>query len=134
MSPGGERMPVTYEMDVARRRILMTARGVIAMADFMENRLRLRADPRRTLDMDVLVDLSQASTFHVTTPEVWALAWERDPSPVAQGTRVAVVAPAPEAFGLSRLYEQARGGRASEVIQVFRTLAEAEAWLGSPRL
>ncbi len=127
-------MPVVYEIDGTRKRVTITARGVVAMADFMENRLQLRVDPRRTLDMDVLVDLASASTFHVTTPEIWAAAWESEPAAAtAPGTRVAIVAPAPEAFGLSRIYEQARGGNGPEVVRVFRTGEEAEAWLCGPR-
>jgi len=114
---------------VARRRIA-TFRGEIDDADLMGAYAELLRDPDYDHGADDLVDLRQVERFGVTETgfkNIMALF-----APVDQlgiPTRLAIVAPGDDIYGVSLMYQTLRGDDVPEQIEVFRDIGAAEDWL-----
>jgi len=114
---------------VARRRIA-TFRGEIDDADLMGAYAELLRDPDYDHGADDLVDLRQVERFGVTETgfkNIMALF-----APVDQlgiPTRLAIVAPGDDVYGVSLMYQTLRGDDVPEQIEVFRDIGAAEDWL-----
>lgn len=114
---------------VARRRIA-TFTGEIEDADLVREYAKLLRDPDYDHGADDLVDLRQVERFGVTETgfkHIMTLF-----APVDQlgiPTRLAIVAPGDEIYGISLMYQTLRGEDVPEQIEVFRDMAAAEDWL-----
>lgn len=114
---------------VARRRIA-TFRGEIDDADLVRAYAKLLRDPDYDHGADDLVDLRQVEHFGVTETgfkNIMTLF-----APVDQlgiPTRLAIVAPGDEIYGISLMYQTLRGEDVPEQIEVFRDIGAAEDWL-----
>lgn len=114
---------------VARRRIA-TFRGTLDDADLMGAYARLLQDPDYDHGADDLVDMREVEQLGVTQQgleNIMALF-----APVDQlgiPTRLAIVAPGDEVYGVSVMYQTLRGDDVPEQIAVFREMSEAEEWL-----
>jgi hypothetical protein len=114
---------------VARRRIA-TFRGGVEDADLMGAYAELLRDPDYDHGADDLVDLRGVDRFGVTESgfkNIIALF-----APVDQlgiPTRLAIVAPGDDVYGISLMYQTLRGPDVPEQIEVFRDMGAAEDWL-----
>lgn len=114
---------------VARRRIA-TFSGEVEDADLMGAYAELLRDPDYDHGADDLVDLREVDRFGVTESglrNIMALF-----APVDQlgiPTRLAIVAPADDVYGISLMYQTMRGDDVPEQIEVFRDIGAAEDWL-----
>jgi hypothetical protein len=114
---------------VARRRIA-TFSGSIEDGDLMGAYAELLRDPEYDHGADDLVDLRAVERFGVTESglkNIMALF-----APVDQlgiPTRLAIVAPNDDVYGVSLMYRTLRGDDVPEQIEVFREMDAAEDWL-----
>jgi hypothetical protein len=120
-------MPCDAVLDLERRCVRGRAWGVVTYEDVMGARRKFIADPNFTPDFSQLYDGRDVTKVALTASEVGVLA--RDDVFGARSRR-AFVAPTREAYGMMRLFEIYRGINAGkEQIKLFRSMAEAEAWL-----
>jgi hypothetical protein len=121
-------MPCDCEIDLARGLVKVRAWGVLTPADVMATRSKFTTHPAFRSDWSQLYDLREVTNIAATGSAIQEVA---DASVFGPGSRRAFVAPRDESFGLSRMfatYREIAGGR--EQIEVFRSIEEAEKWLG----
>src|SRR6266496_6714725 len=112
-------MPVSYEIDRARRLAITTATGEVTVAEFQNNRAAILSDPELEMGMNQLVDLRQVGRLRVTGAEVREFARSTEGLPfLSPDSRTAIVTASAEGFGLARMYELSRS-QTPETVQVF---------------
>jgi len=120
-------MPITYEIDPARRLIRTTCFGNVRLPDVMAHFDALQKDPDRPDRLDVLLDLRDMTT----PPEAPQLQAVADRVSLVEGLvfgACAIVTNKESMFGMARMFEVlARAHFAA--IRTFRNVAEAEEWL-----
>jgi predicted NBD/HSP70 family sugar kinase len=120
-------MPITYEIEARRGRVVTTCAGNVTLRDVMAHFAALQRDPRRPGRLDVLLDWTELAAAP-GAPQVQAAA---DRVALVEDLvfgACAIVAPTDVLFGVARMFEAlARGQFAA--IQTFRKRADAEAWL-----
>ena len=128
-------MPITTSIDHARRLVVATATGDLGPEDFFAYQREAWTQPG-VGGYDEIVDMTGASRIREATPErireLAKLAASMDVPDAA--SRLAIVAPADLAYGLGRMYEAFRQfakSPATKSVAVFRTRAEADAWLAA---
>jgi len=119
-------MPSEYEIDVANRLVRARAWGVLTHADLMATLMGIRNDPAFRPDFCQLYDLREALPSAMSAENVRDLA---SYSNFGFGSRRALIAANDAVFGLSRIYASYRQVIGKEQIAVFRSLADAQAWL-----
>jgi hypothetical protein len=121
-------MSFEYSVDVEERLVLVRMSGALTREEMFACTASLRNDPRVTSEFSELVDLRALTSVEaVRVEDVRTLA----SGPLSSATRRAIVAPDNAAFGLSRMFESLRGLKgAPDHTVVFRTMGEAEVWLG----
>ncbi len=120
-------MPITYKMDEARGILRMRASGHLVEREFADFFTAIGSDTSINATRAVF-DMSDVEDLVMSASGIRELARRRVELPyVSPASKVAVVAPTDVHYGLARMYGQI----AAEIgeIQVFRTAAEAEAWL-----
>jgi hypothetical protein len=111
-----------------RRWVRGRAWGVVTLDDVLAARKQFMSDPRFRPDFRQLYDGREVTRMVLTASEVGQLAMNPLFGP---GTRRAFVTPTHETYGVMRLYQIYRSVNAGkEQIRLFRTMEEAEAWLG----
>ena len=121
-------MPWSYEIDPEHRLVRSRAWGVLTHEEITALRLRYTGDPAFQSDFSQLFDLRDVTSVTATLDELQEAAGFSHFGP---GTRRAFVATNPVPYAFSRMYEAYRefnGGQ--EQIEVFRTIEDAEKWLG----
>jgi hypothetical protein len=78
-----------------------------------------------------LTDLSQVSMTELSYPDVLAFVGRRKAEQLKNAVKSALVAPMPVQLGFAHMFQTLNDHPQIEV-QLFETLAEAEAWLMSP--
>jgi hypothetical protein len=125
-------MPATLTAIDGGRGFRLVGTGVLTGPDIINIKTGLEADP----DFDPgfthwLVDLTAVTELQMSSPEVRAIVEvDRRLARLMPDAVVAVVAPADAAFGLARMWEILAEGIGWPT-GVFRTVAEAEAWIRS---
>ena len=121
-------MAYEYSVDADRKLVLVRMSGVLTRDEMFACTATLRDDSRLTSDFSELVDLRELTSVEAVRLEDVRTMASGSLSPAA---RRAIVAPDNAAFGLSRMFESLRGVKgASDETGVFRTMREAEVWLG----
>jgi len=121
-------MPWSYEIDPDHRLVRSRAWGVLTHDEITALRLRYTGDPAFQADFSQLFDLREVTTVSATLDELQEVA---SFSIFGPGARRAFVATNPVPYAFSRMYEAYRefnGGQ--EQIEVFRSIEDAEKWLG----
>ncbi len=129
-------MPIEHEVDHKRRLVIAKGRGVLTKSDVLEYQRGVWSRPE-VAGYDELIDMSDVEEIDLPSLESvrelaqLSAAMDADSPP----SRFAIVAPKDFAFALGRLYEAHRSldARSKKTVNVFRTVGEALAWLGSPR-
>jgi hypothetical protein len=131
-------MPIDYQIDHARRRVVARGSGTVTETEIFAYQREVWARPE-VAGFDQLVDMSAADHIDAPVPsadgmrDLAALAASMDHP--GQPSRFAIVAPGDLAFGLGRMYSTYRelDPRSTKAVRVFRTMDEALAWLdGAP--
>ena len=123
-------MPISYLIDPARQIVRTTATGTLTDDDIMDMKRRLAADAAFRPGMRELSDVCAVTELRVTPLGVRRmLAVDAEHAAREAGHRLAIVASQDEVFGMARMYEMLSTDNSSPV-GVFRTYAEAVAWLG----
>ena len=121
-------MPVTYAIDTKERVIRTRCVGMATLAEVVAHFRELERDPDCADRLDVLLDLSEMTSLPRAL-DIKAVPFEV--ARVREKVRFdacAIVAPTDPLFGMLRMFE-VLAERYFRVIHVFRTRAEAEAWL-----
>jgi hypothetical protein len=113
-------MPFTYTIDRESRIVYSLFSGIFTDTDVWQLIDRLRKDPEYDPDFDELIDCSAVTENRVTAGTLGAVESSSKP-------RRAVVAPSNANYGVSRMFQTLQS---KQKIEVFRTLAQAEEWLG----
>ena len=120
-------MPHEYGIDTARRLVSTRMWGALDRAEVLKTALELSEDPKLLPGFSELIDLREASATAISAEDVRAIA-SAQLDPVA---RRAFVVPDELMFGLARMFATLRElKQVPEDINVFRTIEEAETWLG----
>ncbi len=121
-------MPWNYEIDADLRLVRSRAWGVLTHQEMTALRLRYTGDPAFQSDFSQLFDLRDVTSVTATLDELQEVATHAAFGP---GTRRAFVATHPVPYAFSRMYEAYRDfNDGQEEIQVFRSMEDAEKWLG----
>jgi hypothetical protein len=126
-------MPIEHRIDHRRRLVVARVTGTLTDAEIFgyQRDVWSRADVK---GYDELVDMSAAERVALpSTDRVQALAaLSAGMDPKAPPSRFAIVAPRDFEFGLGRMYGAHRelDPRSTKQVGVFRSRAEALAWLG----
>jgi len=121
-------VPVTYQIDAARKLIHTVCSRPLTFTEVIEHFRALQKDPACAGYLDVLLDVSDADTlpesrqFGPIGAELIAFRGK------AQFGRCAIIATRDAMFGMMRVFEVSAGPY-FRAIKVFRVAAEAEAWL-----
>ncbi len=121
-------MPATYRFDLPNRLVYSYAWGVFSGEELVAHARHLPTDHRFDPGFRQLQQLSEVTSFAVTTEHLRLTAglnvW-------GAGARRAVVVPGRVQFDLARQYEMLRVTAADEY-RVFQDLSAAAKWLGLP--
>ena len=125
-----DRAKISFSYNSVARRRIATFSGALDDAALIGAYANLLRDPDYDHGADDLVDLCAVDHMGVTEAgleNVISLF-----APVDQlgiPTRLAIVAPGDEVYGVSVMYQMLRGEGVPEEVAVFRTMHEAEEWL-----
>jgi hypothetical protein len=123
-------MPITYRIDERRDLVETTIYGRIDEAEVRAHAATAARDPRVHGCARAIVDISEWVESSVESGVVSELAMTSDAVVEPPGRKVALIAPSDSSYGLARVFQGFRTGTGGSDVQVFRTRAEAEAWLG----
>jgi hypothetical protein len=126
-------MPITIEVDSGSRVILARITGVLTHDDILGYQQDVWSRPE-VVGFDEIIDVTAVERIAFESSrrvgEIAALGATMDSKD--KPTRLAIVAPTPESYGMARMYQTYRettpGG--TKAVKVFHSMAEAWAWLG----
>ena len=128
-------MPITYQADPGKRRIVAEASGAIGEQELFAYQKDVGTRPEWA-GLDELFDVSHVdSLLDLRIDNLKALAhFAAGMDRPGQPSKFAIVAPQDLFFGLGRMYESLRESapHATRQVAAFRTRAEAERWLAEP--
>ena len=118
-------MPTSYTLDTPRRLVLTHSHGVLSSDEVRELYGNIRNDPGFEPSFQQLCDLREVTAITATVDTLRDIAQSHIFAP---GTRRAFVVARDVDYGMSRLFQAYAVEGA--VIEVFRDMEAAEAWLG----
>ena len=119
-------MPVTYHIDKINKMVFVNATGEFTAEDFRMHRRRLADDPDFDPQYGVLFDLRSITEFPISSAETRGFSMEYI---FHKRARRAYLVPTEEVHGMVRMFSILSDFE-SDVIQIFRDMAEARRWLG----
>ena len=125
-------MPIDYSIDIELGLLRTFWSGDIGDSEFVARYREIFDDSDFAYATMELTDLSKLASFSLTAGAMKTIV---DATSNRMGDAVlktSVYAPSSLAFGTARMYFAYADNKGSEVVNVFRTLQEAEAWLGLP--
>jgi len=122
-------MPIEVRMDAGLGLVRIEASGVLTLQDLLGAIVPMLEDPAFEPDMPQLLDLGAVEHTELAAEQMHALvdAFAKESPRIGSG-RVAVYAPKPLLFGVSRMYESLSEHLPTQ-LRVFRDREAAEAWL-----
>ncbi len=123
-------MPITYRIDERQRLVVTTIKGRIDEAEIRAHAAASARDPRVHACPIALVEILADVETAVGSNVVSELSMTSPTLDEPTGQRIAVVALTDATYGLARVFQGFRMGTGGGAVQVFRTRAEALAWLG----
>ena len=119
-------MPAVHEIDLARRLVLTFESGELSDEDLRGLYDRIRDDPAFDPSFRQLCDLRKVTRI---TTSIETLRFLAQSHVFLPGAKRAFVVGREVDFGLARLF-QAYSEVEGQTVEVFRSMSEAEAWLG----
>ena len=124
---------IRFSIDADVRTRVAEFTGTVDDAELLGSYAELTTNPDYDESLDDLVDLRGLERLDVSSESIRRLVSMFTPlDGVAPNTRLAIVAPRDDVFGMARMYQILRSD-APEEIAVFRDRAEADAWLAGHR-
>ncbi len=127
-------MPIEVRVNRELGLLYILARGVVKVSEMAERLIPLIERSEYATLPRMIVDMTDAERAEAPAEllRTQARRVEHIVDPQIEGeSRMAMVATRDEFFGLARMYQSLRGGSPVE-LEVFRSLADAEAWLELP--
>jgi hypothetical protein len=122
-------MPITYTFDKRAGLIHVTATQCLTLADYLALRRSVESDESIPTRSAVIFDMRGVTEVAVSGPQIFALAQTKD-AVERRASRIAVVVKDPVAFGLTRMYDMARG--TGPPLRVFAEINTALHWILQP--
>ncbi len=119
-------MPVTYHIDKINKVVFVNATGDFTAEDIRIHKRGLADDPDFDPHYGVLFDLRSITEFRLSSPEIKEFSMSRM---FHNRARRAYLVPTKKVHGMIRMFFL-RSKIESDVIQIFRDMAEARRWLG----
>lgn len=118
-------MPIDFSIAPDEQLVRSRCFGHVTVRDITGHQDALAADPTFEPEFDQIFDLTAVETIDIDRSGTIALARR---SPFAEASRTAVIASAPLAVGLSRVFgAMVQGGRRD--LRIFEDVAQAVDWL-----
>jgi hypothetical protein len=122
-------MPISYQIDEARRLVLTTASGALTDSDILRLKARLVADPKWKPGMRELSDVRLIDRLEVTADGVRQMMMRDECHAAALASyRLAIVVSHQVVYGMARMYQMLTEQIVPDV-RVFRDMEEAKRWL-----
>lgn len=121
-------MSVEYQIDRELQVVFTRCYGTLTAADMNDIGWHLRNDPDFKPDQRQLIDLSEVDGVAASFDAIYHFAIDNG-DPFSGISRRAVVAPQHFTYGIARMYQGVREDKDQGRFRVFRTMAEARAWL-----
>jgi hypothetical protein len=121
-------MPANYTIDPVRRMVFTRAEGILTEPETSDLYRKIRQDPAFDPGFSQLCDLTVVEEIQTSAPYLRELATQ---SIFSRGARRAFVTSQVFHYGLARMLQSFCEIEGTE-IGVFKTMTEAEAWLGLP--
>jgi hypothetical protein len=125
-------MAIEVDIDWAKRRVLATPRGTLTNDDLFDYQEVTWSRPElagfnELVDMRWVDEVAFRSSGHVVALAALSATMDAPAAP----TKLAIVATQDLHFGLARMYQAYRASdtRSTKIVEVFRSLEEALAWL-----
>ena len=118
-------MPVSYQIDKARRLVISTASGFLTAADILAHQRQLLGDPDFDPTCSQIVDCTAVTGIDLSADDVRAVTAT---TIFSAHSRRAVLVTTDELFGFFRMFKMIREGHGEYGIQVFRDRDEALHW------
>jgi len=126
-------VPVSYQIDAAQKTVRTRCVSPLLLEEVVQHFYALQQDPACPRELDVLLDLTE-TTSAPQQHELKAVAFSiADVRGRVKFGACAIVAPRDAMFGMMRMFE-VFAQKSFRATAVFRTLAEAEAWLATQQL
>jgi hypothetical protein len=123
-------MPISYQIDEARRLVLTTASGVLTDDDILQLKARLVEGPRWKPGMKELSDVRSIERLEVSTDGVQQMMLRDERDATTLGSyRLAIVVAHQVVYSMARMYQMLTE-HAVPNVRVFRDMEEAKGWLG----
>lgn len=124
-------MPIRYEIDTAAHRVTTTYTGLITPEENLAAYRAYLDDPAANPAYDYLIDLSDIIDIESDFPRVQYMVARLAPlyANRAPNALTAIFAPGDIAFGVARMYQSLNSVEGFENVSIFKTMAEATAWL-----
>jgi len=123
-------VPIHYRIDPERRRIWTTCIGDVNPKEISQHFRDLARDPNRPDRLNVLLDLTEMTSLP-ETPQLRAVTNDlKRYQPDMQFDACAIVASRNVLFGMMRMFGVLTA-EYFDMTEVFRAIADAEAWLAS---
>jgi len=119
-------MPITYHIDKINKIVFVNATGAFTPGVFRIHKRELADDSDFDPHYGVLFDLRSITEFRLSTAEIREFALNHI---FHKRARRAYLVPTDEVYGMIRMFSSFSAFE-SDVIQIFRDMAEAHRWLG----
>jgi len=111
--------------------VIVTTSGVASVPVFTELNELIRNDETIVDGVSMLFDHSRLDMSRLTVDEIRAIADNTGGEYQGRGGRIAIVVPAPVAFGLTRMWQAMTGEQISARACVVESVEAAYAWIDS---
>jgi len=118
-------VPVSYQIDKARRLVISTASGFLTAADILAHQRQLLGDPDFDPTCSQIVDCTAVTGIDLSADDARAVTAT---TIFSAHSRRAVLVTTDELFGFFRMFKMIREGHGEYGIQVFRDRDEALHW------
>ena len=118
-------MPVSFQVDKARRLVVSTASGFLTVTDILAHQRKLLADANFDPECSQLVDCSAITGIDLSPDDVRAVTAT---AVFSTHSRRAIVVATDEQFGFAEMFKMMREAQGEHGIRVFRDRAEALLW------
>ena len=120
-------LPLDYQISPEYRLLRSRAWGVLTHPEITAHRLRFTSDPAFQPDFDQLYDLREVTSIAATVEQIREISSH---SPFSSKSRRAIVATRDAVYGMARMFALQHETTGLEEIRVFRSIEEAQEWLG----
>jgi hypothetical protein len=120
-------MTAKREIDVEARLVSIKYHGDISMDDIRKNREALSSEPDFDSSYNMLVDMTEVSSFQLSSNEARQMAKS---TIFSKSSKIGIVVNSDFHFGIARMFQSNKGAFGDRTL-VFREMSEARRWIAS---